>query len=217
MIKIILKTDCIHKFRNDLRLDYIDWEVNTLFIGTFNPGCCAEEDNEAEWFYGRTQNNMFWDTLGFIYENNPLLGQHGNPELWLAFCKRKNLAVTDLISKIKTVNVKSDDYDNLCKGFSDKKLEPYILNGQAVSSEMQNLIQDSPKLKNLKCVYLTRRGIDNPWNILWNPIHEVCNQQGIYNARLITPGRYNRFQFNVNFPRVPQNLAALWENNGFEI
>jgi len=215
MIKVILKTACLHKFQRNLQLDYVDWEVNTLFIGTFNPGCCKKEENEAAWFYGRTQNNMFWDTLGCIYENNPLLGQQGTPELWLAFCKRNKLAVTDLISKINAVNMKSDDYDNLCKGFSDARLEPYILNGQAVSTEIENLVNNSPKLKDLKCVYLTRRTTNVAWNILFNPIHQICNQKGIHIARLTTPGGNGRFQFNTNFLRTPENLATLWINNEF--
>ena len=101
---------CPHKFIYDLQLDYVEWEVNTLFIGTFNPGCCANEDIEADWFYGRTQNNMFWDTLGYIYENNPLLGQQGNPELWIAFCRKHKLAVTDLISKINDVDLNGKPY-----------------------------------------------------------------------------------------------------------
>lgn len=215
MIKIILKTDCFHKFNRNLQLDYVDWEVNTLFIGTFNPGCCKEEQNGAEWFYGRTQNNMFWDTLGSIYENNSTLGRTGNPELWIAFCRKHKLAVTDLISKISGVNLKSDDYYNLCKGFSDAKLEPYILNGQAKSSEIENLIANSPELKNLKCVYLTRATTNKEWNILWRPIQQVCRRKKLHLAKLTTPGGFNYFQFNANFIRIPENLAALWMNKGF--
>lgn len=206
---------CTHKFINDLQLEYIEWEVNTLFIGTFNPGCCAEEDNAAAWFYGRTQNNMFWDTLGFIYENNPMLGQQGNPELWLSFCKRNKLAVTDLISKINNVNLNGQDYQNLCNGFSDARLQPYILNGQVVSSGIENLINNSPKLKDLKCVYLTRATTNRAWNILWRPIQQCCRVKKIHVAKLTTPGGFNYFQFNANFSRTPANLAALWINKGF--
>lgn len=28
---------CNHKFENDLQLQYVDWDVKTLFIGTFIP------------------------------------------------------------------------------------------------------------------------------------------------------------------------------------
>jgi hypothetical protein len=206
---------CPHKFIKDLHLEYVNWEVNTLFIGTFNPGCCANEDNEAEWFYGRTQKNMFWDTLGYIYENNAALGQNGNPELWKAFCKRNKLAVTDLISVINDVNLNGAEYADLCIGFSDRKLEPYILNGKAVSAEIENLIINSPKLKNLKCVYLTRATTNRAWNITWRPIQQVCRAKNIHVAKLTTPGGVNYFQFNANFLRTPENLAALWVNKEF--
>lgn len=206
---------CTHKFIDDLNLDYVDWEVSTLYIGTFNPGCCKEEQNGAAWFYGRTQNNMFWDTLGFIYENNPFLGQDGNPELWKSLCRKHNIAVSDLITKVNGVNLKSNDYNNLCVGFSDSKLETYILNGQAVSSEIEKLINNSPKLKNLKCVYLTRSTTNRAWNILWRPIQKACRRKNIHVEKLTTPGGFNYFQFNANFLRTPENLATLWRNNGF--
>lgn len=207
---------CPHKFIYDLQLGYVEWEVNTLFIGTFNPGCCANEDNEAEWFYGRTQNNMFWDTLGYIYENNPLLGQQGNHELWIAFCRKHKLAVTDLISKINDFDLNGNEYSDLCIGFSDAKLEPYILNGQVVSAEIENLINNSLKLKNLKCVYLTRATTNRVWNILWRPIQQVCRTKNIHVEKLTTPGGNGRFQFNANFLRTPENLATLWVNKGFK-
>lgn len=72
--------NCKHKFHEHLDLSYVDYPVRHLFAGTFNPGCCQERDNSAQWFYGRTQKNMLWDTLGFILENNPNLGKDGNPD-----------------------------------------------------------------------------------------------------------------------------------------
>jgi hypothetical protein len=158
---------------------------------------------------------MFWDTLGYIYEQNAQLGQQGNPEIWKAFCKRNKLAVTDLISAIKFVNLKGDDYKDLCKGFSDSKLENYIINNQIISSELEVLIANSSKLQNLKCVYLTRATANNLWSILWNPISQICRAKRIHVAKLTTPGGYNYFQFNANFPRNPQNLAQLWVNKEF--
>lgn len=60
---------CEHKFIEHLDLNNVTWEINTLFVGTFNPGCCKSEENSAEWFYGRSQLNMFWNTIDFLYEN----------------------------------------------------------------------------------------------------------------------------------------------------
>lgn len=213
-MKIVLKINCPHKFKKDLQLDYVTWKVTTLFIGTFNPGCCQEKNN-ADWFYGRTERNMFWNTLGYIYEQNPLLGTEGNPEQWKAFCKRRQLAVTDLITLVKKV-IAEDLEETLCKNFSDKKLEPFILEGNFVSTEIENLITNSPKLQHLKCVYLTRTTTNGAWNVLWRPIRIACRNKNIHIAKLTTPGGFNYFQFNDNFPRTSENLAKLWERKGFK-
>ncbi len=202
--------NCLHKSSRYLKLDYVNWEVNTLFIGTFSPGCCA--NNYAEWFYGRTSRNMFWDTLGFYYENNPMLGKNGNTAEWMAFCKRNKLAVTDLIRAINGINPEDQSIaDSLCKNFSDYKLEPFIQNGMAESNQVEQLILNSPKLQKLRCVYLTRATSQSPWNILWNPVANACAQRGINATGLLTPGGYNRYQFRSDkFPRTPENLAELW-------
>lgn len=210
-----MNTTCKHKFHGDLKLEYVDWDVKTLFVGTYNPGCCSEIENSAKWFYGRTQNNMFWNTLGFLYANNPTLGNNGNPEIWMSFCKKHKIAVTDLIYEIVKLDLMNGtDKEDLCKGFSDSKLENYIRGRQVISNQVELLIRDNSKLEQLKYVYLTRRGINAPWNNLWSPIREICRNKKIHTSTLITPGRYNRFQFNQeNFPRTPENLAHLWTNN----
>jgi hypothetical protein len=121
LVNIYLKTNmtCKHKFYEELKLEYVNWEVKTLFIGTFNPGCCNENDNVAQWFYGRTQNNMFWDTLGYIYANNPLLGSQGDEKKWKLFCKEFNIAVTDLIFEITDFDLNnSSEYKDLCNEFT---------------------------------------------------------------------------------------------------
>ena len=212
-----MNTICKHKFQNHLKLEYVNWDVKTLFIGTFNPGCCEKEENSAEWFYGRTDKNMFWNTLGYIYANNPKLGNEGTPELWMSFCKENKIAVTDLIYEINELDLRNgEDKKNLCSGFSDKKLENYILQKQITPNKVEDLINNSPKLENLKFAYLTRRGADNPWNSLWNPIINICKKGEIKISTLTTPGGFNYFQFNNEYPRTPKNLADIWYKNGFE-
>ena len=213
-----MTTICKHKFQDHLKLDYVNWDVKTLFIGTFNPGCCEKEENSAEWFYGRTDRNMFWNTLGYIYSNNPRLGDERKPELWMSFCKENKIAVTDLIYEVNELDLSNgEDKNNLCSGFSDKKLENYILQNKVTSSKVENLINNSPKLKNVEFVYLTRRGADNPWNSLWNPIQNICNKREIHISTLTTPGGFNYFQFNNDFPRTPENLANIWYKNDFKM
>lgn len=213
-----MTTICKHKFQDHLKLDYVNWDVKTLFIGTFNPGCCEKEENSAGWFYGRTDRNMFWNTLGYIYANNPKLGNEKNPELWMSFCKENKIAVTDLIYEVNELDLSNgEDKKNLCSGFSDKKLENYILQNQVTSSKVEDLINNSPKLKKLEFVYLTRRGTDNPWNSLWNPIKNACDKREVHTSTLTTPGGFNYFQFNDDFPRTPENLANIWYKNKFKM
>jgi len=57
---------CDHKFIEDLTIQYADWTVRTLFVGTFNPGW-TECNNAAQWFYGRKRNE-FWCILPKIHE-----------------------------------------------------------------------------------------------------------------------------------------------------
>ena len=77
-LKKNMNNTCEHEFIEELDFKNVTWEIRTLFVGTFNPGCCKAEENSATWFYGRTQLNMFWNTVGFLYENNPTLGSDGN-------------------------------------------------------------------------------------------------------------------------------------------
>ena len=205
-----------HKFIEDLDFNNVTWEIKTLFVGTFNPGCCEANENTADWFYGRTQLNMFWNTVGFLYENNPMLGSNGNQERFKKFCEKHGIACTDLIKKIVNIDLQNvTDKNDLCAGFSDKKLENFIIAEKVLSTNVAELIANSPKLKNLKCVYLTRRTANNPWNRLWNPIVNACNQRKIYTSKLVTPGGFNYFQFNTNFPRTAENLAEIWIRNEF--
>ncbi|MEY4604366.1 MAG: hypothetical protein RIT43_1658, partial [Bacteroidota bacterium] len=64
---------CNHKFIKDLQLQYVDWEVKTLFIGTFNPEWEECASNYAQWFYGRTQRNDFWCILPTVHGTNSLI------------------------------------------------------------------------------------------------------------------------------------------------
>ena len=210
--------NCKHKFLDNLKLNYVTWEVKTLFIGTFNPGCCSKDDNVANWFYGRTQNNMFWDTLGYIYDDNPYLGRDGNTEVWMSFCEKFNIGISDLIAEITNIDLtKGSDYRDLCDGFSDKKLENYLCDNSFISSAIEEEIRTSQKLKNLKCVCLTRRSTAKPWNNNWKPIEKICQKNKIHTATLTTPGGFNYFQFNKDFPRTPQNLSEIWKKNGLKI
>jgi hypothetical protein len=90
---------CEHKFINDLQLQYVNWKPKTLFIGTFNPEWLECENNSAQWFYGRTQRNEFWNILPTTFGQPSLL--EANRLAWINFCREKEIAITDILSSIE--------------------------------------------------------------------------------------------------------------------
>jgi len=107
---------CIHKFKNYLDLGKLDFEPKTLIIGSFNPA--LPTGNSAEWFYGRTDGNCFWDVLPGLY-NQPSL-QHATPDQWKQFCHDHKIALTDLISAIDDADPLKKEHFKILAGFSDK-------------------------------------------------------------------------------------------------
>lgn len=85
---------CNHKFRKHLLLQGLDFEPETLIVGSFNPEW--PENNTAQWFYGRTENTYLWDVLPRIYGEPSLMDSPVAD--WQDFCKRNKVAFTDLIS-----------------------------------------------------------------------------------------------------------------------
>src|SRR4051812_31067835 len=109
---------CDHKFKEDLDIGYAkDWTPSTLIIGTFNPEWT--DNNLADWFYGRTENNYFWSVLPQVYDQSSMLCKSKND--WQFFCKENKIAITDLIRSIRTANY--EQHRKVISGFSDKAIE----------------------------------------------------------------------------------------------
>lgn len=138
---------CNHKFINDLQLDYVDWNVKTLFIGTFNPGWIRCPNNYANWFYGRTNRNEFWKILPIIYHQEPLL--NGNRNIWIEFCRQNEIAITDIIESIDAEENNPEHLHIICR-FRDDQL-----------GNFNNTINDVPaildKFKSIKQICITRQ------------------------------------------------------------
>ena len=83
-------------------------------MGTFNPSWPA--NNLAQWFYGRTANNFFWDVLPRFHNQGSLLG--GTTAQWKTFCRQHHIAITDLISSI------NDAYCNANNIYSTTLITP---------------------------------------------------------------------------------------------
>ncbi|KQN35793.1 hypothetical protein ASE92_06510 [Pedobacter sp. Leaf41] len=197
---------CNHKFYEFLNLDRLDFKPNTLIIGTFNPEW--PENNQAEWFYGRTHdsygkpNNNFWDVLPRVYGEDSLINNH--PTKWKDFCRRNKIAITDLITTID--DAYSPKHDKLMGSYSDANIATKFNNH--IVTDIVNLLQNHSTIKN---IYLTR-GSGSFWNSLWQPIKVYAVANGLHATQILTPSKFARFAmfpFNRENPQQTFNMASL--------
>jgi hypothetical protein len=134
---------CHHKFIQDLQLQYVDWEVKTLFIGTFNPGWSECANNYAEWFYGRTQRNEFWCILPTIHENVSLL--NGNRNSWIEFCRRNGIAITDIVASINDADPAIAAHRNAICKFKDAELPNFDI----TINDIPAILENHPSIKQI--------------------------------------------------------------------
>ncbi len=168
---------CKHKFCTDLDLSYVDYEPEILIVGTFNPEW--PKANYAEWFYGRTDANYFWDVLPRMFEGKSLLT--ATPEEWKDFCKRNKIAITDLIKEVTTFNQKNEEDKAVLATYGDKALieneKDFIYNS------ISDLITKFPSIKH---IYFTRK-LDSNWKAVWGE----CGIKNLATINeLYTPSRY---------------------------
>jgi hypothetical protein len=196
---------CLHKFSNELELKHLDYQPEILIVGTFNPSW--PKANYAQWFYGRTDVNYFWDVLPRIFEGESLLT--ATPDEWKAFCKRNKIAITDLIKEIKC-------FDESC--FADKStLATYGDN--ALTKVFENC--DFTNLSNILKLYPTirvicfTRKLDSAWKRAWNNCG-IMDLSAI--SELYTPSRYasyatSRWRRINNYDKplsVPDFILGNW-------
>ncbi|MFI5159490.1 MAG: hypothetical protein ACHQF4_11535 [Sphingobacteriales bacterium] len=198
---------CDHKFSNDLLIGYANWEVRTLFIGTFNPSwlCC---NNSANWFYGRTSRNEFWCILAKIHQNNSLI--NGNRAIWIEFCKRNNLAITDIITSLDNANENNATHrDNICN-FNDEAL------GQFTSTKT-DIVQILETHSTIKQLCITRQNLSPSWiecfanMFIWIQNHP---ERDISIKYLRSPSRGARKGVVGNFCDF---IANRWVQQGYQI
>ncbi len=176
---------CLHKFKEYLSLEKLDFEPATLIVGTFNPSW--PESNQAQWFYGRTANNYFWDVLPQVYGRDSLIDR--NPDDWKKFCKEQKIALTDLIASIRDANPDNEDHIAVLKDFSDSGITSKFSQFELV--DILELLKNHPSIKK---VYFTRSSSELFWKNLWKPVREYINTKGILFAELLTPSGNARFQ-----------------------
>jgi len=198
----------------DLNLENLDFQPTTLIVGTFNP--TWPENNQAQWFYGRTQNNYFWDVLPRLYGEQSLL--NANPDEWKQFCSRHKIAITDLISCIGDAN--RPENDAAMGGYSDERIANDFHEHNFVN--IVALLEDHPTIKN---VYLTRGNAPTFWARLWRPIRRYCNLQKLHENTLLTPsgyafyqhGRYNNTNPDQQIPNLGDFILRSWQQKWHQI
>ena len=194
---------CNHKFNSYLNLDRLDFEPTTLVVGTFNPEW--PENNTAEWFYGRTASNYFWDILPRLYGEQSLLD--ATPVEWKRFCCDKRIAIADLIGSIDDADPGNPEHHKILGGFSDKAIEHNFDDFNYVN--IVQLLRQHPTIKN---VYFTR-GVTEPfWRHLWNPVAHYCNHHNIHERKLLTPTGDAIYQYEAHNAQNPGNKIPRLED-----
>jgi hypothetical protein len=197
---------CQHRFYNYLNLENLNFEPETLIIGTFNPSWPL--DNYAKWFYGRTNNNYFWEVLPRIF-NEPSL-KNADSKDWKNFCNNNKIAITDLIASITDAYDKNPLHVEVISNFKDAEFEK-IFN----EFEITNIINLLDNNKTIKAVYFTRQSGVNLFDCRIKEIIKYCNEKDIYFSNLITPSKNARFQMRGYAPKIP-NLERNLPNFIYE-
>jgi hypothetical protein len=200
---------CNHKFQNELNLELIDYEPTTLIVGTFNPE--LPTGNPAEWFFGRTTSNYFWNILPRLYGEASLI--NATADDWKQFCRNKQIAITDLISSIDDAQLDNKRHYRALAGFSDDAIEYNFDDFSFVN--ITRILQQQPTIKN---VYFTRGITDAFWRHLWNPAMQYCNRNGLHERRLLTPTDGVSYQYETYndehpgklIPRIEDYILVRW-------
>jgi len=188
---------CNHKFIEDLNLENLDFQPITLIVGTFNPAWPV--NNQAQWFYGRTARNYFWDVLPALYQQAGLrnIPAADKPSVWKRFCKTNRIAITDLIRSVNDADALNNEHNTFLGDYSDSNIANRFNDFALI--DVVRILQNNPSIKS---VYLTTRAQIPFFNEIWNAIENYCLERNIHCRRLLTPSGSARYQIPAGY--VPQ-------------
>jgi hypothetical protein len=181
---------CIHKFAKDLDLDRLDFKPSTLILGTFNPGWDTL-NNAAGWFYGRTQNNYFWEVLPKLHGEVSL--RRAPVGEMKAFCRQYSIALTDLIHSIDDAYEDNPEHMAYIGSYRDDLIARHFKGINPVN--LCNILSRHSSIVN---VFITRSLNDRFWRQLWQPAFEYCQSHKIKCQALLTPSGSARFKMPKN-------------------
>gem|GEM_PF-441429 len=199
----IIAMPCAHKFQRDLDLTRLDFEPDTLIVGTFNPAWPL--GNDAEWFYGRKTNNFFWDVLPRLYGEPSLINAPASE--WKAFCRDKKIAFTDLIWAIDDAEPDNREHIKMLTTYADKTIEYRF-----EDLEFVDIVKILQRRATIKHVYITRGVTDAFWRHLWNPVMKYCNVHQLHERKLLTPSDEAAYQHEVYNNEHPNDKVLLLED-----
>ncbi|QHS56807.1 hypothetical protein GWR56_15100 [Mucilaginibacter sp. 14171R-50] len=211
---------CLHKFNTELYLEHLDYDPETLILGTFNPAW--PEENSAKWFYGRTRNskgkqsNNFWEVLPRLYGQQSLIDE--SPEQWKLFCRTHGIAISDLIYCIKDANPDDSTHKRWLKTYSDHAIATRF--EKHVKVNLKVILASRPSIK---YIYLTRGAKETDhkfWQNCWKPVLESAELQNKRARTLLTPSRYAFYQqaaYNKDhpdqrIPSLPDFILKRWQS-----
>jgi hypothetical protein len=206
-LKSVSKMSCNHKFINDLQLQYVDWEVKTLFIGTFNPEWNECQNNNAQWFYGRTQRNDFWCILPSIHGNESLI--QGDRNLWIEFCRKNSIGITDIIESIDA-DIQNASHRNAVCNFKDDELPNFEIT-------LNNIPLILERHKSIKQICITRQTLIDFWEDCFIDTLQYIDQHPQRNIKLKllrSPSRGARKGVVGNFCEF---VARRWREQGYTL
>jgi hypothetical protein len=197
---------CGHKFFQDLQLQYVDWKPKTLFIGTFNPEWNECKNNNAQWFYGRIQRNEFWCILPTVFGQNSSL--NGNRLTWIDFCRKNEIAITDILSSIDADVNDQVQRTAVCK-FKDDEFANFNVTVNNIPTILDNF-------QSIKQICITRKTLNEFWEDCFLDTFQYIREHPERNISLKllrSPSRGARKGVVGNFC---QFVSQKWLEQGFK-
>lgn len=196
-----------HRFYNELLNlertqvfcgERLSGHYSLLIIGTFNPDdnsvVCG---NNAEWFYGRTEDNYFWRYLPQAHTGkslHPIDGHLGGAASWRQYCLGNRVVIIDMIKQI--------DHPIPLPNFKDRSLNERI----------------SPKLQNVS-VFDVVAAFDNItfskviYSLKWTDARNIPNLVSIrdkLNSKLVRQGSIRGGYDSFRYCKAP------WYKNAYQ-
>jgi hypothetical protein len=184
---------CHHKFIENLNCLELGFQPQILIIGTFNPEWPL--NNYASWFYGRTNNNYFWDVLPRMFGDESL--RHSNAINWKNYCSDKRIAITDLISSINDADQENPSHFEIISKFKDTEFAKTFNH-----FEMTDVIQILENNSSIEKVFFTRNSGVELFDAQIQIVREYCQLNDIYFSNLLTPSGNARYQMGGWNPQM---------------